>query len=295
MLELGQLALLQRTLEEGSFMDGLGWGSGLILALLGGPLFAVFLRRFGALGGLGRNGAGSPLGSWGAREIFELCAAALAFLLFMSYLVSDLEELGAADGLVFNTIWMLLLCGIAYGLARQADGVLAAPALGLRQPPGEDSEPRASAGATWAWSMGLGLGSYLLYLPFLLGIYLIWPLLGSWVGVQVDDQVVLTEILALEGKQLFIALAIAGVIGPFLEEWIFRGFLQPVLVRSLGALGGIAATSVLFAMMHGGSVFLPIFAFSLLLGWLQLRTRCLGASWAAHAFHNSLILSLYLS
>ena len=39
-------------------------------------------------------------------------------------------------------------------------------------------------------------------------------------------------------------------LGPVIEELLFRGFLQPVLVDSLGVFPGILATSVVFGGMH---------------------------------------------
>lgn len=48
-----------------------------------------------------------------------------------------------------------------------------------------------------------------------------------------------------------IAISIFGVtLGPVIEELLFRGFLQPVLVDSFGVLPGILATSVVFGGMH---------------------------------------------
>jgi len=48
-----------------------------------------------------------------------------------------------------------------------------------------------------------------------------------------------------------IAIALFGTtLGPIIEELLFRGFLQPVLVDSLGVFPGILATSVLFGAMH---------------------------------------------
>jgi uncharacterized protein len=48
-----------------------------------------------------------------------------------------------------------------------------------------------------------------------------------------------------------IAIALFGTtLGPIIEELLFRGFLQPVLVDSFGVLPGILATSVLFGAMH---------------------------------------------
>ena len=48
-----------------------------------------------------------------------------------------------------------------------------------------------------------------------------------------------------------IAISLFGItLGPIIEELLFRGFLQPVLVESFGVLPGILATSVVFGGMH---------------------------------------------
>jgi uncharacterized protein len=48
-----------------------------------------------------------------------------------------------------------------------------------------------------------------------------------------------------------IAIALFGItLGPVVEELLFRGFLQPVLVDSFGVLPGILTTSVIFGGMH---------------------------------------------
>ena len=47
------------------------------------------------------------------------------------------------------------------------------------------------------------------------------------------------------------AIALFGVtLGPIIEELLFRGFLQPVLVDSFGVLPGILVTSVVFGAVH---------------------------------------------
>ena len=82
---------------------------------------------------------------------------------------------------------------------------------------------------------------------------------------------------------------------PLLEEVLFRGFLQPLLVQNFRDKGGIVLTSALFAVMHGTSAFLPIFGLSLILGAVMLRTQRLTAVWAIHALHNGLQVALLLS
>ena len=41
------------------------------------------------------------------------------------------------------------------------------------------------------------------------------------------------------------------LLGPLCEELVFRGFLMPLFVRSLGAVPGILLAAVLFGCMHG--------------------------------------------
>ncbi len=48
-----------------------------------------------------------------------------------------------------------------------------------------------------------------------------------------------------------ITIALFGItLGPIIEELLFRGFLQPVLVSSFGVLPGILATSAVSGAMH---------------------------------------------
>jgi membrane protease YdiL (CAAX protease family) len=48
-----------------------------------------------------------------------------------------------------------------------------------------------------------------------------------------------------------IGIALFGVtLGPIVEELLFRGFLQPVVVDAMGVLPGIFVTSVLFGALH---------------------------------------------
>ena len=141
----------------------------------------------------------------------------------------------------------------------------------------------------------VGIGSYVLLLPAWVGVVFVWPDLARGLGVEVELQEVLVQIVELDGVALGAAIFLAVAVQPLLEEVVFRGFLQPLLVQNLHEPGGVVVTSVLFGLMHGLSAFLPIFALSLLLGWIQLRTRRLIAAWAVHAVHNGLVLALGLA
>jgi membrane protease YdiL (CAAX protease family) len=55
----------------------------------------------------------------------------------------------------------------------------------------------------------------------------------------------------MKDRTTLIVLAIFGTTAaPVAEELAFRGFLQPLLQRNLGAVGGILLTSVLFGGLH---------------------------------------------
>ena len=54
-----------------------------------------------------------------------------------------------------------------------------------------------------------------------------------------------------QGRVSLILLAAFGVgVAPLCEELAFRGFLQPLLVRSFGAIAGITIPAIAFGLMH---------------------------------------------
>jgi membrane protease YdiL (CAAX protease family) len=156
-------------------------------------------------------------------------------------------------------------------------------ALGLRG----GGNPRALA---------CGALSFVFLFPALCGAYAAWPWVhGLFDGDPWMEQVVVREIAALRGFDLVQACVIAVVVQPFVEELLFRGFLQPLLVQNLSDRLGIVVTSALFALLHGTSAFLPIFVLSLVIGAVMLRTQRLSAAWLVHAMNNALVLVVALT
>lgn len=81
------------------------------------------------------------------------------------------------------------------------------------------------------------------------------------------------------------------VIGPLCEELAFRGFMMPLLIRSLGALAGILITGILFGLLHGFEYpdWRPVVLISIagvLFGWQRYRTRSTVNSTLMHAGFN---------
>lgn|SRR3990167_7891353 len=91
---------------------------------------------------------------------------------------------------------------------------------------------------------------------------------------------------------LFTALLIILFIGPFLEEFLFRGLLQNWIKTKLGKIASILITAFCFALLHVtkgqgfGNISLVAALFSLgcFLGFLYEKQRSL---WAPLALHIS--------
>jgi uncharacterized protein len=82
------------------------------------------------------------------------------------------------------------------------------------------------------------------------------------------------------------------ILGPLAEELAFRGFLMPLLVRSVGAAGGIVITGVIFGSMHGyeyewsWQYMLLISLVGCVFGWLKYKTQSTVASALIHSTFN---------
>jgi membrane protease YdiL (CAAX protease family) len=73
--------------------------------------------------------------------------------------------------------------------------------------------------------------------------------LGSGLIHVTDEPNPMTDLM--KGRTALILMAIFGVtIAPVAEELAFRGFLQPLLVRSLGPWLGVALTALPFGLLH---------------------------------------------
>jgi membrane protease YdiL (CAAX protease family) len=79
------------------------------------------------------------------------------------------------------------------------------------------------------------------------------------------------------------------IVGPVLEETLFRGFFLPVLARSLGAVAAIGITAVLFSLLHAPSLpaqWLWFTTTGLAYGWMRIASGSTLAAVAMHASYN---------
>ena len=89
-------------------------------------------------------------------------------------------------------------------------------------------------------------------------------------------------------------LALGVVLGPILEESLFRGCLLPVLAQSTGNVIAVIITAVLFALFHGPTNVVHWTSFSAMgiaYGWMRVASRSTTAPALMHAAYN---LSLFL-
>ncbi len=94
-------------------------------------------------------------------------------------------------------------------------------------------------------------------------------------------------------------MAIFGTaVAPFVEEMFFRGFLYPVLARSLGMVASIVLTSLGFALLHQGQLahawvpLLLLFFVGVVLTTARARTGSVAPGWFMHVSYNATLLAV---
>ncbi|MFN0007429.1 MAG: lysostaphin resistance A-like protein [Planctomycetota bacterium] len=219
---------------------------------------------------------------WGFSHVAILVALATVLFLALSFLDPQLESLAPSTKTIvelgLRTAVLGGCCAAVVVFARRLDpsGHLS---LGLW--------PGRNLGAALA-----GLAGYGIVLPGILGLGLLWPWILRAFGAEIEPDPLLGQLRNLEAGERVIAILLAVAVAPLFEEMLFRAFLQPLLVQNLSDRLGIVVTSFVFAALHGATALVPIFALSLLLGAIMLRTQRLFAVWVVHATHNALVFLL---
>jgi membrane protease YdiL (CAAX protease family) len=106
-----------------------------------------------------------------------------------------------------------------------------------------------------------------------------------------DVQTPMKQLLS-DRKSILLISIFAITLGPLCEELAFRGFLQPVLVRSFGPAGGIVLAAIPFGLLHlsqyGGSWRhgLLITVAGIGFGWMRHMSGSTRAAALMHAGYN---------
>ena len=86
---------------------------------------------------------------------------------------------------------------------------------------------------------------------------------------------------------------LAAVVAPFMEEFVFRGFLFNALLRYLPIWAAAALSGIIFGASHGSpSAFLPLAASGVVLAYVYERSGSLTAAMLTHALFNLINVAL---
>jgi membrane protease YdiL (CAAX protease family) len=115
-----------------------------------------------------------------------------------------------------------------------------------------------------------------------LGVLLRAPMDGSQIEILIKSRASLAAII------LF-----GVVLAPIFEEMLFRGFLLPLLVRSMGPWLGIFLTAVPFALLHGAQnhwAWQPVLLIGIAgiaFGYVRYKTGSTTAAFLMHSAYNA--------
>jgi membrane protease YdiL (CAAX protease family) len=209
-----------------------------------------------------------------------LAVTLAAFMVRELALASDVVRSLPGDTMVLARTGLLAVyyavqIAVLWRLIARRGGVFA-DALGLRV---GDSNRAAVLG-----SAGLVVGA----LVVTRALATLYGLLTRELGTTPDISSV-THTFGTTTLGLVLAALMLVVVGPFVEECVFRGALLRGLQARIGAWPAIVAQSLLFAAFHRSWwLLLPITILGLALGWLAHARRSLWPAIALHASYNAL-------
>lgn len=102
------------------------------------------------------------------------------------------------------------------------------------------------------------------------------------------------EILIKSRASLAAIILFGVVLAPIVEEMLFRGFLLPLLVRSMGPWLGILLTAVPFALLHGVQnqwAWQPVLLIGIAgiaFGYVRIKTGSTTAAFLMHSAYNAM-------
>jgi len=183
--------------------------------------------------------------------------------------------------------WIKISENLLFGITLAGIPVIVAAALGFaRQPWGQP----------FSWPPRLGTGKVMGL--SLLGAVLT-VVLGPWCAHGIEkllhwpptiQQAIPLIKYALVANPLA-AFSAVVIVGPMVEEILFRGLIYGALEKRLRVSGAFVISSFLFALVHLQVVyFIPIFCLGMVLGWARWKTNSLGLPILIHILNNGIAL-----
>lgn len=151
----------------------------------------------------------------------------------------------------------------------------------------------------WGNDLLIGMAGWLIALPIVVLVsHLVTLGLALFIEPVPVEQLAVQELKsAIKEPSLFAAMIGVVVIGaPFIEETLFRGFLQTSIVRIAGCWWGIALTSLIFTFFHFSpdqgisniEILSSLFVLSCFLGYVRERQGNLWGAISLHCCFNTL-------
>jgi membrane protease YdiL (CAAX protease family) len=214
---------------------------------------------------------------WGYQDLALFLSAVLPSLALAGVLLRAARLMAprwfigdAARTLVFQSFMYAFLLGALYLVIAWRYGEPFWSALGWNFP-----IPRA-------WLL-LAAGPALTISLSALGVLLRVPSDGSQIESLIDS------------RASFAVVMLFGVLlAPIFEETLFRGFLLPLLARSVGPQLGILFTAVPFALLHGAQnrwAWQPVVLIGLagaVFGYVRYKTGSTTAAFLMHSAYNAM-------
>jgi CAAX protease family protein len=111
---------------------------------------------------------------------------------------------------------------------------------------------------------------------------------------QKPEETAITLFSSTHNTALILAFTfLATIAAPFMEEFVFRGFLFNALLRYTPVWFAAFVSGVLFGLSHGSSsAFLPLAASGIVLAYVYQRSGSLTAAMISHALFNLINVAL---
>lgn len=150
-------------------------------------------------------------------------------------------------------------------------------------------------------NIGLGMIAWLIAYPAILLLTQFLSLfLHQWLGFDLHEQLAVNQVQSVKPYPFLLATLVFCMVTvvPFIEEVLFRGYLQESLQPYFRPWTAVSITALIFSLFHfsftqGASNLLilsALFLLALLLGYLKERQGSLWSSVALHATFNGISL-----
>jgi membrane protease YdiL (CAAX protease family) len=129
-------------------------------------------------------------------------------------------------------------------------------------------------------------------LIILIGLIIISAEIATLVNliIPMSESTVLT-LLEFFNKNSSVVIIVAVIIGPFIEEFLFRGLILRAFLTRYSIAKSVLLSALLFGIYHLDIYTFPsAFLFGVFSGWLFTKTRSLLPCIFIHAINNTLII-----